>query len=121
MRLASNLYKIALLPGLMALASAACFWIVLVYANPYSKSVGVDSTIITIAEMLLPACVSVLSLLLRRPLFMYVATLGAAPVGFYFALTPGVFKWYGVVPVLYFVSAALMSFDRMQERRMLEG
>jgi len=107
----SIIHKVALISGLFAAALAVYYWVRMVFTNPYNGPVHSDVVFNTFVMVLLPACLAMASILIKKPLLMYGAFLLALPTGFYMALTPGIFKWYGVVLVLYLASAILMTLD----------
>jgi hypothetical protein len=84
------------------------FWLKINFLNPYVKSSSVNAIVNTFILIVVPAILSLVSVYTKRPALMYIAVILALPAGFYLALTPGIFKWYGLILGMYLCAAGLM-------------
>lgn len=98
--------------GIVTAVAHFFLWVILVFANPYVRSIEIDVIAITFVAMVLPALLAIISVRLHRPFMMYLAFLWSLPMSFYFTLTEGIFRWFGVISLFYLTSAILMSTQK---------
>ena len=99
--------------GVIASLGSIFLWIVFLFVNPYSDA-GISGVTYGIAfAMCSLGVLGIFASLKTRVYLMYLVFLGSLPSGLYFLLTPGVFKWLGVLCMLYLVSAIVMTVDRI--------
>lgn len=106
--------RTASLFGVIASLGSLFLWVMFLFFNPYSNA-GIGGVTYVIGfTMLGLSVVGILASLKTRVILMYIVFLGSLPLGLYFFLTPGIFKWLGLFCVLYLVSALLMTVDRVR-------
>jgi len=92
-------------------------WIGLWFINPYTTDKA--SNIITIPGVLMAVfCLfGVLVSFMRKPILMaLVSILSFFPVGLYLLLTPGIFKFIGLLNIVCFVLSLFMFYGLRNER-----
>ena len=97
--------------GVVASSGSGVLWLLFLFVNPYSNA---EMSAVTYSIAFAMCSLSVLGIIASvkgRIYLMYLVFLGSVPAGLYFLLTPGVFKWFGALCMLYLVSAMLMTLD----------
>lgn len=108
MRTKHKLNIIANIVGLLASLGGMVLTIILLYFNPYGYD-GVNSGTVSIAYTTLfaPALSALVTILFKKPGLMFISFLWSLPISFYLRGTPGIFKMFGVICILYLVTALL--------------
>lgn len=95
--------------GLFASIGSIILWILFVFFNPYThEPVERDVLLNTLLTLCFPACVALLATLIKRPSLMFIAFVWSLPISLYTAMTPSIFKWFGLTCLLYLVAGLLM-------------
>ncbi len=102
--------------GLMAALGSVLLWLMFLFINPYSNAAISGLTYIIALTMCSLSVLGIFASLKTRLYLMYLVFLGSLPFGLYFLLTPGVFKWLGVLCMLYLVSAIVMTLNKANAR-----
>jgi uncharacterized protein YqhQ len=100
--------KSALL-GFIAGALSIYLWFLLNFANPYTNQAAIDGTmIVTLAMLVLPACLGIISFIFSKKVFMLIAFIWSFPLSLYLLATPGIFLLFGITSFTYLISYLLM-------------
>jgi len=92
--------------GLAGPLMGILLWTIFIFYNPYSSGqIDADTFYITFFMLCLPAIAGFLTVVLNRPGYMWVVFIWSLPCGLYFSATPGIFKLYGIVLMLYLAAA----------------
>ncbi|BBH20683.1 hypothetical protein Back11_20280 [Paenibacillus baekrokdamisoli] len=97
--------------GLIASMGCIVLCVIFLFWNPYSSLPVNRSTILIVSIMLiLPACLGILAAWFRIQSLMYVTLIWSIPYGLYLAIVsvPSLWNLFGIVLLLYFVSAVQM-------------
>ncbi|SDW08371.1 hypothetical protein SAMN05518855_1001205 [Paenibacillus sp. CF384] len=103
--------KAALFLGLAASIGCIILCGLFLYWNPYSSTPLNERTIIIIYLMLiLPACIGIIAALLKNRIIMYIVFSWSLPCALYLSIAkiPGIWNLFGIVLILYLISAILM-------------
>ncbi|MDQ6422256.1 hypothetical protein RB620_22775 [Paenibacillus sp. LHD-117] len=101
--------KITNLIGLLASMGSIILWTIFSFYNPYThEHVDTDVMLNTLLTLVFPACLAMIASVFRKPYLMIIAFVWSLPVSLYTAMTPSIFKWFGVTSVLYLISGILM-------------
>jgi hypothetical protein len=84
-------------------ATAFVLWAIFLFWNPYRAPDAQGALIPTVMSVLTICGVG--AALLRAPWGMLVFGIAALPIGLYVLLTPGIFKWIGVVTIAFVLTA----------------
>ncbi|PAV28442.1 hypothetical protein CIL05_16005 [Virgibacillus profundi] len=90
--------------GIVAGISSIFLWFILVFFNPYNGTFELEPFLNTLITLFLPACLAIGAAITNRKYFLLIAFLWSAPISAYMALTPGIFKFFGLTSALYLVS-----------------
>lgn len=102
-------FKIGRITGMLAALGTIAFWLIFLFANPYSDQGQATDSVLVVMVMLLLSVLAVLASLAKRPYLMaFLAAVMLVPVGLYTLGTPGLFRWIGFLEVVYFAAALLM-------------
>ncbi|MEC0091116.1 hypothetical protein [Paenibacillus macquariensis] len=104
-------FKKPLFSAVVASVGCIILCLVLLFWNPYSKTPARNDTILIISIMLiLPACLGIIASLLRSAILMFIVLVWSLPYGLYLSLVviPSLWNLFGVVLILYLVSAIRM-------------
>ena len=102
------LKKMASIVGLFASIGGMGLTIILLHFNPYSNDVNSSGTVgVIYATLFAPALFALILLIFKKHRLMFISFLWSLPMSFYLGGTPGIFKFFGVICVLYLVSALL--------------
>jgi hypothetical protein len=83
--------------------------IVFLWFNPYSSSGLTVGSAVVVTIMIALGVLGVYGMWTRRPGLLYlVVVLSFCPVGFYFLLTPGIFRAIGILNLLALLAAILL-------------
>ncbi|MBI5825472.1 MAG: hypothetical protein HZB18_15695 [Chloroflexi bacterium] len=97
--------KISRIAGLLTLSGIIGLYIILVFFNPYAA----EGMTLPIMAMMLLAFLGVIATLKASPHIMFAISLALfVPIGFYMAGTPGIFKWIGILNLLFAAASLLM-------------
>ncbi|MCM1566908.1 MAG: hypothetical protein NC238_13420 [Dehalobacter sp.] len=96
------LQKVGIIFGLLGSILGITLWVILLFFNPYSREQQVSY--IYILTQIFPGVVGLVSAILKKVWLMVIVFIILLPLGFYMALTPGVFKYFGLVLVFYWFS-----------------
>jgi uncharacterized membrane protein YGL010W len=81
----------------------------LTFYNPYThERVNNDVLLITLFTLIVPACVALLASFINKPSLMFIAFVWSLPISLYTAMTPSIFKLFGITSVLYLITGILM-------------
>ncbi|MFX3632393.1 MAG: hypothetical protein ACE3L7_09495 [Candidatus Pristimantibacillus sp.] len=95
--------------GLLASIGSIILWILFAFLNPYThEPVARDVLLNTLLTLCLPACLALLATIIRRARFMLIAFVWSLPISLYTAMTPSIFKWFGLTCLLYLIAGLLM-------------
>lgn len=101
--------KITKLIGLLASIGSMILWIVCIFINPYThERAENDVLLITLFTLFVPACVALIGSVINKTSLMFIAFVWSVPISLYMAMTPSIFKLFGITSVLYLVSGILM-------------
>ncbi|MGO4494973.1 hypothetical protein AB4114_03525 [Paenibacillus sp. 2RAB27] len=110
--------KITKLIGLLASIASMFLWIIFALFNPYThEHVENDVLVITLFTLFIPASVALLGSVIRRPSLMLIAFVWSLPISLYTAMTPSLFKMFGITSVMYLISGILMIRDGRSRHR----
>ncbi|CAN7444182.1 hypothetical protein [Paenibacillus sp. LjRoot56] len=110
--------KITKLIGLLASIGSMILWIIFALFNPYThERVENDVLVITLFTLFIPACVALLATVIRRPSLMFIAFVWSLPISLYTAMTPSMFKMFGITSVMYLIAGILMIRDARSRHR----
>lgn len=102
---------IANIIGLLASFGGMVLTIILLYFNPYSNEINSPGTVgIVYATLFAPALFTLILLILKKHRLMFISFLWSLPISFYLGGTPGIFKIFGLICVLYLVPPLLFLF-----------
>lgn len=102
---------IANIVGLMASLGGMALTIILLYFNPYGHGDVSSGTVkIAYATLFAPAVFALIPLLFKKHRLMFISFLWSLPISIYLGGTPGIFKLFGVICILYLISALLFLF-----------
>ncbi|MCL6472927.1 MAG: hypothetical protein K6T91_08990 [Firmicutes bacterium] len=102
-------HKIAFLIGALSSIIHIVFWYIATIGNPIDGPIPVETVIITFIFMVLPAIYVLISLWLNMAILTLAAFIWSLPMAYYFTyLAGGVFKWFGIVSILYLLTYILM-------------
>ncbi|MET3547956.1 hypothetical protein ABID47_004584 [Paenibacillus favisporus] len=87
-------------------------WMTLGFFNPYSSSLETRPLQITFFTLCVPAALAIVSAWFRRKALVLIAFLWSLPISLYFAMTPGIFAWFGATSCAYLVTHFLMLAER---------
>lgn len=100
--------KVARLIGMLASLGVLGLYLVYVFFNPYSPG----SLTLPIVVMLTLALVGALAAWWAKPYFMLAVFLVAfIPMGLYTLGTPGLFKWIGILQLIFLLASVLMAAE----------
>jgi hypothetical protein len=99
------LIKVARLLGLMSAAGTLGLYAMLVWANPYSSGV---LTLPIVLRMLVGLGGLWVAVKGQRYWMLLVFALSFVPLGMYMLRTPGLFRWIGILDLLYLVAGLLL-------------
>lgn len=105
--------KISQITGSFSAISSIILWILLVYFT-MSNSGDMEPIIKTSLMLLLPSCLFLISLRFNNGIGLLLSTFWFAPASLYLSFTPGLFKWYGIILLLYIISTTLMLLQHTQ-------
>ncbi|MFE5321428.1 hypothetical protein ACFQ88_22215 [Paenibacillus sp. NPDC056579] len=94
--------------GLVSGIGSIVLWLIMIFFNPYSSPVHIDTKVLTFVMIGLPACLAILASLLARAALMLAAFIWSLPVSLYLLMTPGIFSLFGVTCALYLISFIVM-------------
>jgi len=97
--------------GLGTLACAGCIvlWWMLLYANPYGQGGRTAGTYAVGWLMIVFAAVGGFASVKAQPYWMYgLFALSFLPVGLYLTGAPGLFRWIGVLDLIFLFAAVLL-------------
>lgn len=110
--------KITKLIGLFASVGSMILWIILTFYNPYThEHVDNDVLLNTLFTLFVPACVALLASIITKPSLMLIAFVWSLPISLYIAMTPSIFKMFGITSVLFLISGILMIRDIRSRRK----
>ncbi|CAH1191872.1 hypothetical protein PAECIP111891_00125 [Paenibacillus allorhizoplanae] len=110
--------KLTILIGLLASTGSMILWIIFALFNPYThERVENDVLFITLITLFIPACVALLGSVIKRPSLMFIAFLWSLPISLYTAMTPSMFKMFGLTSFMYLISGILMIRKRRSQQR----
>lgn len=110
-------FEIGRISGTLATLGIIALWLVFLFANPYGNQGQVAGSVLVVMVMLILSALGVLASLAGRPYLMaFLAAAMFIPVGLYTLGTPGLFRWIGLLEVVYFAAALLMIGGRATER-----
>ncbi|MFC6039992.1 hypothetical protein ACFPYN_11225 [Paenisporosarcina macmurdoensis] len=89
--------------GVIAGVFSIFLWIMLVFYNPYTGSSSEDVAINTFFTLCLPACLAITSSFMNKKYLMLIAFIWSLPISLYVMLTPGIFAWFIVPCITYFI------------------
>ena len=107
--------KISRLTGSFSAISGIILWIVLTFFNLYNNDFDMEPIIKTSLMLLLPSCLFLISLLINNGIGLLIATVWFTPASLYLSLTPGIFKLYGVILLLYIISTIFMLIHNIRK------
>ncbi|CAN7398776.1 hypothetical protein LJR153_002526 [Paenibacillus sp. LjRoot153] len=104
-----NSNKLTKLIGLFASIGSMILWIIFALFNPYThERVENDVLFITLLTLFIPACVALLASVIKRHSLLFIAFIWSLPISLYTAMTPSIFKMFGITSVMYLISGILM-------------
>mgnify|MGYP001431438018 CR=1 FL=1 len=106
--------KYPLFSAMFASVGCIILCVILLFWNPYSKTQAGNDTILIISIMLiLPACIGIIASFLRSVIIMSIVFVWSLPYGLYLSVAsiPSVWNLFGVVLIMYLVSAIRMRKD----------
>lgn len=95
--------------GGLAAVFSIVLWVILIFFNPYNGEFQMEPFLNTFITLFLPACLALGAAVATRKYFMLIAFIWSAPISTYMALTPGLFKLFGLTSGLYLVSFLIMN------------
>ena len=102
--------KLTRIAGYLACLGSAILLVVLKFFNPYTPEI-VRSVPVTL--MLMLALAGMAASLAAKPYWMLaLAIISFIPIGLYLLGTPGIFRWVGVLNLLFLAAGLLMLFAR---------
>lgn len=107
--------KVSRLTGFFSAISGIILWIVLTFLNLNHSNIDMEPIIKTSLLLLLPSCLFLISLLLNNGIGLLIATVWFAPAALYFSFTPGIFKLYGIILLLYIISTIFMLVNNINK------
>ncbi len=104
--------------GLLASTGSMILWIIFALFNPYThERVDNDVLINTLVTLFIPACVALLGVVIRRPSLMFLAFVWSLPISLYTAMTPSMFKMFGITSFMYLISGIWMIRENRSRQR----
>lgn len=97
--------------GLIASLGCILLCCILLFWNPYSGvRAGNDTVFVIFLMLILPACLGIITSFIRYKIMMFIVFVWSLPYGLYLSIAkiPSIFNLFGIVLVLYLVSAILM-------------
>lgn len=111
------LNMIANIVGLFASFGGMVLTIILLYFNPYSNGINSSGTVeIVYVTLFAPALFTLILLIFKKHRLMFISFLWSLPISFYLGGTPGIFKLFGVICILYLVSALLFLLTTARQK-----
>ncbi|MDQ0899387.1 putative effector of murein hydrolase LrgA (UPF0299 family) [Paenibacillus sp. V4I7] len=109
--------KITRLIGLSSSVCSMILWFIFTFYNPYThENVDNDVLINTLFTLFFPACVALIASIIKKPSLMLIAFVWSLPISIYTAMTPSIFKLFGITSVLYLISGILMIREYSRSR-----
>lgn len=109
--------KVGIIFGLLGSILGIALWIILLFFNPYSREQQISYTYIL--TQIIPAIVGLVSAIVKKVWLMVIVLIILLPLGFYMALTPGIFKYFGLALVFYLISIVLIVIGNKMRNRMV--
>ncbi|KRE64799.1 hypothetical protein [Paenibacillus sp. Soil750] len=110
--------KLPKLIGVLASTGSMILWIIFALFNPYThERVDNDVLINTLFTLFIPACVALLGAVIKRPSLMFIAFVWSLPISLYTAMTPSMFKIFGITSVMYLISGIWMIRENRSRHR----
>ncbi|MBO8170907.1 MAG: hypothetical protein H0Z33_03340 [Bacillaceae bacterium] len=102
--------SVAYWTGVLSSVIAVLLWAVLVFWNPYSSG-SIESDVFwnTLVTLFAPAVLALIAALTRKVFLMVFAFIWSLPMSLYMLMTPGIFKLFALVSLLYLLSAILLN------------
>lgn len=103
--------------GVLSTASAIVLWLIYAFFNPHGPA-GVSQETMLLAFVMVALASSGLAASLQdRPWLLLLAALAALiPIGLVTLVTPGIFRWIGMVNLMTLAGAILLLADRRRSR-----
>ena len=100
--------RLSVILGVSAAVFSMVLWVVLVAFNPYADTGEGETVVNTFLMLVLPAVIAAVSSVMRKKLWLFAAFLWSLPLSLYLTGTPGIFAFFGLTSLCYFVSFLLM-------------
>ena len=109
-----NLNMIANIIGLLVSLGGMVLTIIFLYFNPYGGGFTSGTVKISYATLFAPALFTLVTLLFKKHRLMFISFLWSLPISFYLGGTPGIFKMFGLICILYLVTALLFLLNTVR-------
>ncbi len=105
--------NISRLLGLSAAVGLISLWGIFGWLNPNGSQGLTWGSYLLIGVMMVLAIIGLVGVLIDHPILMLVVFgLSFVPVGLYLLATPGLFRWIGLLDLLFLIAALLKLFER---------
>jgi len=112
-----RLNRVANIVGLFASFGGMVLTIVFLYFNPYSNEGNSLGTVeIVYATLFSPALFALIILLLKKYRLMFISFVWSLPISLYLGGTPSIFRLFGLICLLYLVSACLFLLNATRQK-----
>lgn len=91
--------------GIAASFGTIVLCLILCFFNPYAQT-G-EPLLMASAFLLVPACLELIAVLVKKPGLMFIAFFWSLPLSLYMAMTPGIFAMFGVTSLMYLVTGIM--------------
>lgn len=110
-------FKIGQVTATLAAIGTIALWLIFLFANPYDNPAQVTDSVLIVILMLILSTLAVLASLTGRPYWMaFLAAIMLVPVGLYTLGTPGLFRWIGILEIIFLAAALLMIASKILQQ-----
>lgn len=104
--------KASIIVGFLGGGFTLALWIIYIFYNPYTAtSQTSEGVMATFIMLVLPAFIAIVATFMNKKYLMLIAFLWSIPISLYLLFTPGVFAWFFLSSIAYFISFLMMFIE----------